>query len=138
MSSNTRAQYRPSLSLAELQELVSYIPKQSVLYSKLYIYLAKANLGLNAAAYTAEPKETIEEKLGLQMAGATVVNKAAAYTALLQQKQELAPATMSKEDRFNLLGAKAMAAPPTITEEEREEGKQLEIELYGMELGTFS
>ena len=41
-----------------------------------------------------------------------------------------------EQDRFDTLAEKVISG--TITEEEKEEGKRLEMMLYKMELGTFA
>ena len=140
MSAKSRTQYRPSLCMEELEELLTYIPKTSALFAKLHVYTIKANLGLNSAAYIGMPKDTIAARLGMTaesnaIIADQVVDRAAVYQARLAQKQELAPATLSKEERFEILAAKSFNGELTL--DEAAEGRALEQELYGMDMGTF-
>lgn len=131
-------QFRPSLSLAEVVAIcdsLSQTEPGSKLYQKMIIYHAKINIGLNPPSYTSTVKQSVEQKLGLAPTEPKV--SAAQYQARLQQKQELAPATLSKEDRFNLLAAKSFESPESLSAEEAAEGRALEQELYGMDMGTF-
>lgn len=132
-------QYRPSFTLAELLELLEYIPAKSALKTKLTIYVAKVSVGLNAAAYISEPKQSLEDKLGFSPVSPVsggVAKNAEAYMQKLQIKQQIAPESLTPEDRFNILAQKAISGE--ITAEERIEGSQLEQELYGMDMGTFA
>lgn len=132
-------QFRPSLTLAEIKQICDSLhctEPGSKLFHKLAVYYAKVNLGLNPPAYISTVKQTLEQKLGLDSEATQSTDRAAQYQARLQQKQELAPATLSKEERFNLLAAKAFAG--SITDEELVEGRALEQELYGMDMGTFA
>jgi len=129
MAATKQEQYRPSFTLSELEDFLLFLPETCPTYNKLAVYVYKVKMGLNAAAYASAPKVSLVES--------------PAYTARLQQRAELAPTTLTAEDRYNLLAAKAMAAVAEdrttwLTEVEIEEGKRLEQELYGMELGTFA
>jgi len=142
MAATKQEQYRPSFTLSELEDFLLFLPETCPTYNKLAVYVYKVKMGLNAAAYASAPKVSLVESLGGELPEKKAKDSAA-YTARLQQRAELAPTTLTAEDRYNLLAAKAMAAVAEdrttwLTEVEIEEGKRLEQELYGMELGTFA
>ena len=128
-------QYRPSFTLAELKEVVSALPQNSALRNKLALYIAKINFGIKAPAYITEGKQTVEESLGFTPPVKDTGAKS--YMERLQAKASLSQDILSPEERFNLLAGKA-AEGKVLTPEEIEEGKRLEQELYGMDMGTFA
>ena len=96
-------QFRPSLSLTEIAAIcdsLNVTEPGSKLYQKLVIYHAKINIGLNPPSYVATGRKTLEQKLGLDSPSdaSPPIDRAAVYQARLAQKQELAPATVSKEE----------------------------------------
>lgn len=132
-------QFRPSLSLAELKTICDSLHTTSpgsALFKKLAVYYAKVNVGLNPPAYIAAKRESVEQRLGLEDGATEFIDKATVYQERLRQKQEIAPNTLTAQEQFELLASKAIAG--TITEQEKEQGKKLEEELYGMDMGTFA
>jgi len=136
-----QAQYRPSLSEAEINQLLEYIPRQSPLYKKLAVYQVKINVGLNVPAYIKtgeQEKNSIAARLGLIGTATTPAEHAEQQrqeAQKIEHKALFAPQLMSSADKYTYLGNKALAG--TITEEEKAEGRALELELYQMDMGTF-
>lgn len=137
-----QAQYRPSLSAAEIDTIISLLPRDSTVYKKLAMYQVKINIGLNVPAYikTGEQQaKSVAAQVGLVQEDSDGENSPeqnhAMMIAKLEHRAQFAPQLMSPADRFELLGAKAIAG--TASAEEIEEGKKLELELYGSNMGTF-
>ena len=137
-----QAQYRPSLSSAEISELLEYIPRDRPLYKKLAVYQIKINIGLNTPSYLKTGEQEARSKLAL-LGGtsefSSPVNHAREQRIeqeKLEHKALFAPQLLSSADKYTLLGNKALAG--TITEEEKAEGRALELELYQLDMGTFA
>jgi len=135
-----QAQYRPSLSADEIARLLGYIPQSDPMYRKLSIYQVKINIGLNVPSYLKTGEQEARSRLA-QLGGVTErPANHAREQELEQQKLEhqakFAPQLMSSADKYTLLGNKALAG--TCTEEEKTEGRALELELYQMDMGTFA
>ena len=135
-----QAQYRPSLSADEIARLLGYIPQSDPMYRKLSIYQVKINIGLNVPSYLKTGEQEARSRLA-QLGG--VMEKPVNHAReqeLEQQKLEhqakFASQLMSSADKYTLLGNKALAG--TCTEEEKAEGRVLELELYQMDMGTFT
>ena len=135
-----QAQYRPSLSADEIARLLGYIPQSDPMYRKLSIYQVKINIGLNVPSYLKTGEQEARSRLA-QLGG--VMEKPVNHAReqeLEQQKLEhqakFASQLMSRADKYTLLGNKALAG--TCTEEEKAEGRALELELYQMDMGTFT
>lgn len=140
-----RNQYRPVLTLAELEYLRDTLAhcndiEGAKLHRYFTQYLFKVNIGLNSAAYEKTGAGTIAGKLGFATPAEEVQTKpdAAKYLDNLKLKESLGGmAILSKEDQYNLLAGKAVNGEE-LTAEQVAEGKKLELELYSMDLGTFA
>jgi hypothetical protein len=139
-----RNQYRPVLSLSELEYLRDNTRDcTDTVGTKLHRYLTqyifKINVGLNSVAYERTGTSTIAGKLGLgEEAETSHKPDAAGYLEKLKIKESLGGMeVLSKEDQYNLLAGKAVSGE-VLTEEQVAEGKKLEFELYSMDLGTFT
>ena len=126
-------QYRPCFNYLELTELVSLLPQSHPLFLKLSMFKYKIDMGLNAPAFATAPRQSLEQSIGAEP------ENNIGYTAQLakvQSKANYAPQLLTAADKYELLGNKAITG--TITEEEKAEGRALELELYQMDMGTFT
>ena len=131
--SNKLEQFRPCFTYLELSQLLSELSPNSSLYKKIAKFKYKVDVGVNAVAFSTAPKQTLEQSIG----AAPESNIGyAAQLAKLESKAQHSPQLLSSEDKYNLLGAKALAG--TLTEEEKAEGRALELELYQLDMGTFA
>ena len=130
------AQYRPSFSAEQVNHLLSVLStlqdsESKKIYQKLAVFKTKISTGEKAAAYIATPKQSIEESLGMT-ATLSVESKA---EKMLQIYRESPLILSDKETQEVLLYLHEIG---DITEEEKEKGKQLELSIYGMDMGLFN
>ena len=78
----------------------------------------------------------IRFKIGNEMMQAAVVRNETTEESLGIVKNPQEKPQSVEQDRFDTLAEKVISG--TITEEEKQEGKRLEMMLYKMELGTFA
>ena len=119
------AMYRPYISGKEIVLLIQLLEKEiqggndspelAAFYKKMRVFGFKIGNGMVNAAIVR--KQSTEESLGI-----------------VKNPQEKPQSV--EQDRFDTLAEKVISG--TITEEEKEEGKRLEMMLYKMELGTFA
>lgn len=133
--------FRPYLTEEEIFHLAylcsEYKDKLSKeIHKKLMKYKLSISHELISPSYTStNDTPSIEESLGLELPDDkdnSGVTKAEKYNKKLSM---IAPELLTPTERYDFLAYKMLEG--TITEKEREEGKKLELELFGMELGTF-
>jgi hypothetical protein len=136
MSAKSESLYRPYLTSEEvlyLLELVIAAPPTQLelkLKKKLMKFKFSIAQSILSPSYVTT-RDSVEVKLGLEGEDKP---DAAAY----KKKLESIPALlMSPEERYNFLANKVVAEEEELTVEEAEEGKQLELQLYGMSMGMF-
>lgn len=129
--SNTTRSYRPYLTEAEIEYLLSLLPKTEEqekirefarlsVVEKLSLLQFKIQRNITSPAYTATPAITTAEKLGFAEKGQKMTEKA----------------TASKEVLYNSFAL--LAAEGECSEEDRKRGLELELELFGFDSGLFS
>lgn len=118
----TTQQFRPAFTAAQILSLTEIIatsthPDAPALHKKLQVFAAKISVGAVSPAY---------ENTGTR-------------TSLLDSLGGTAPASkQAREARYEQLARIALESPEKLTDELQAEGKELEIYLFGTDLGTFS
>ena len=107
----TIALYRPYLSLEEIELILSTLDPATDTHKKLVELQIKIKYNLVKPAATITRKESVSESLGFS------------------------PAPESQQVTYDTLATKSMEG--TITEQEKLQGKELEMKLFGFNSGMF-
>lgn len=107
----TIALYRPYLSLEEIELILSTLDPATDTHKKLAELQIKIKYNLVKPAATITRKESVSESLGFSQI------------------------TESSQTSYDTLATKSMEG--TITEQEKLEGKELEMKLFGFNSGMF-
>ena len=121
---NKVALYRPYFSGKEIMLISSLLEKETARTDSIEVWELHKKLRM------------IRFKIGNEMMQAAVVRNETTEEKLGIVKNPQEKPQSVEQDRFDTLAEKVISG--TITEEEKEEGKRLEMMLYKMELGTFA
>ena len=129
--------FRPYITTEEIDLILSCLelklPETEKLKGKFLTFKFKVMQELNTPAYSATPRVSLKESLGLE-SKAVKESKSEAEWKYLLQTYKTNPLLLSKESLYEVLARLF----PSLTQEEIKKGKELEFELFGMDLGTFN
>ena len=118
--------YRPYLSLEEIEKIISTLDTSTTLYKKLVEFQVKIRFGIVKPATTVTRKVEISESLGFSAPLDNPTSTPVIYMPGL---------SASPQVTYDSLATKSMEG--TITEQEKLQGKELEMKLFGFNSGIF-
>ena len=139
MSKSQVKHFRPYITSEEidliLESLELNLPKTKKLKAKFLNFKFKVSQEVIEAAYESSPRKSLEENLGLGVeSGESKLNSIHRLNELYLKN----PLLLSKEETYEVLARKFSEFPNSLTSEEILLGKKLELELFSMDLGTFT
>lgn len=137
MSKSQVKHFRPYITSEEidliLESLELNLPKTKKLKAKFLNFKFKVSQEVVEAAYESSPRKSLEENLGLGESESKPDSIHKVNKLYLEN-----PLLLSREETYEVLARKFSLAPNSLTSDEILLGKKLELELFSMDLGTFT